>query len=324
MTFNQLGLPFLVRRLLRKPRRSGIRENSGPAARLRADFSRSQLQARAQAGVRWLLIGLLACRAGNAAAQTARPKTDLVLATVRISNPKSTATAFIVHRPAAEAGQLARPVLVTAAHALERSEGEEMSVLYRRQEPDGTFAKAPVQVKVRKETTPLWTKHATQDVAVLPIEPPPGINLPVLSLDCLANDDDLKSGEPGDLVRCIGFPHGAVFEPNAAGFPVVRLGCIAGYPLVPAERQSLLVDYNTFEGDSGGLVYWEKPDATGKPACKILGLIQGQHMFNQRYEFPYETGEFRKQLGLAIVVQARAIRETIGQLPPVDVVPAAP
>lgn len=288
------------------------------------DFSRSRLLASAQSGLRCLLVGFLICRAASAAAQTARPKTDLVLATVRVSNPKSTATAFILHRPAAEAGQPARPVLVTAAHAFERSEGEEMSVLYRRREPAGTFVKAPAPVKVRQQNTPLWTKHPTQDVAVLPIEPPPGIDLPVLALECLAGDEDLKSGEPGDLVRCIGFPHGAVFEPNAAGFPVVRLGCIAGYPLVSAERHSLLVDYNTFEGDSGGLVYWEKPDAAGKPACKILGLIQGQHMFNQRYEFPYETGEFRKQLGLAIVVQARAIRETIDQLPPVAAIPAAP
>lgn len=281
-------------------------------------------RASVPAALRCLLVGLLACRAASAAAQSPRPKTDLVLATVRISNPKSTATAFILHRPAAEPGQPARPVLVTAAHAFERSEGEEMSVLYRRKEPDGSFAKAPAQVKVRTEQTPLWTKHAKQDVAVLPIELPSGIQVPVLSLDCLANDEDLKTGEPGDLVRCVGFPHGAVFEPNAAGFPVVRLGCIAGYPLVPSERQPLLVDYNTFEGDSGGIVYWEKPAGDGKPVCKILGLIQGQHMFNQRYEFPYETGEFRKQLGLAIVVQAQAIRETIGQLPPIAAAAAAP
>lgn len=281
------------------------------------NYDRSQdRRASVFAAVRCLLIGFFACRAAGAAGQSPRPKTDLVLATVRLSNPKSTATAFILHRPA-EPGQPARPVLVTAAHAFERSEGEEMSVLYRRREPDGSFVKAPAPVKVRMEKTPLWTKHATQDVAVLPIELPPGIDVPVLALDCLANDEDLQTGEPGDLVRCVSFPHGAVFEPNAAGFPVVRLGCIAGYPLVPVERQSLLVDYNTFEGDSGGLVYWEKPDSTGKPVCKILGLIQGQHMFNQRYEFPYETGEFRKQLGLAIVVQAQAIRETIGQLPPV-------
>jgi hypothetical protein len=268
--------------------------------------------------------GLLCCRAAAAVAESPRPKTDLVLATVRISNPKSTATAFILHRPAAEPGQPARPVLVTAAHVLERSEGAEISVMFRRKDADGSFVKAPAPVKVRQETTALWIKHAKHDVAALAIDLPPGSDVPVLSLDCLATADDLKAGEPGDLVRCVSFPHGAVFEPNAAGFPVVRLGCIAGYPLWPAERQPLLVDYNTFEGDSGGLVYWEKADASGKPVCKIVGLVQGQHMFNQRYEFPYETGEFRKQLGLAIVVQAQAIRETIDQLPPAGAPPASP
>ena len=53
----------------------------------------------------------------------------------------------------------------------------------------------------------------------------------------------------------------------------------------------------------------------GKGAFRIAGLVQGQHFFNQRFDFAYESGEFRKQHGLGIVIHAAFIRETIGIVP---------
>ena len=74
----------------------------------------------------------------------------------------------------------------------------------------------------------------------------------------------------------------------------MRLGCIASYPLQISDKQpGFLVDYNTFEGDSGGPVYWTS-DEGGKSTVKILGLIKGQHWINQRYELIYESGEVEK------------------------------
>lgn len=251
-----------------------------------------------------------------ARAQTPGRQTDLVMATVRLSNSKSTASGFVLVRP--RAGDEATPqfILITAAHVLEMSDGEEMTVNYRRKTGEGEYSKAPAPLKIRSEGKPLWQRHAKQDVAAMAIEPPAGAELPRLTADLLATADDLRGIEPGDLVRCVGFPHATVFEPNQASFPVVRLGCIASYPLLPVEKEpTFLVDYNTFEGDSGGPVYWKREDESA--SFKILGLVQGQHFFNQRFEFTYESGEFRKQLGLAIVTQAAAIRETMELVPKV-------
>src|SRR5262245_55003708 len=75
--------------------------------------------------------------------QAAGQSTDLVNATVRLSNPKSTATGFVLSRPAAKANGAGQFLLVTAAHVLEKAEGEEMSIIYRRKNADGEFARAP-------------------------------------------------------------------------------------------------------------------------------------------------------------------------------------
>ncbi|HEY2249605.1 MAG TPA: hypothetical protein VGH74_01045, partial [Planctomycetaceae bacterium] len=255
-------------------------------------------------------------------AQTPPQLTDVFMATVRLTNPKSSATAFILVRPKKNDEQRDRLALVTAAHVLEKSEGDEVTIGFRRKDTEGGFAKLPVPLKVRDGGKPLWAKHPQHDVAGIEIEMPQGVESPRLTLEQLATLDDIKAVEPGDMVNCVTYPHAPVFEPNQTGFPVVRMGCMAGYPSVSlAKEPTFLVDYNSFEGDSGGPVVWKNTalktndGAAGKPTIKILGLVQGQHLFKQRFELPYESGESRKSLGLGIVLNAQAIRETILQLP---------
>ena len=78
--------------------------------------------------------------------QVSGQSTDLVNVTVRLSNPKSTATGFILSRPAKTegAGQF---LLMTAAHVLEKAEGDEMSIIFRRRNADGDFARVPAPLK---------------------------------------------------------------------------------------------------------------------------------------------------------------------------------
>ena len=260
----------------------------------------------------------------SAFAQSPERLSDVVMATVRLSNPKSSATGFILIRPNAKDDQPIRLALITAAHVFEKSEGDEITVGFRRQEADGVFSRMPLPLKVRNAGKTLWTKHPKLDVAAIEIEAPQGIEPPRLTVDQLATADHVKAVEPGEIVNCLTYPHAPVFEPNQPGFPIIRMGCIASFSLSPVwsnggadEKQAtFLVDYNSFEGDSGGPVVWKTIEpSSGKPAIKILGLVQGQHLFKQRFEFPYESGEFRKPLGLGIVVSAQAIRETIQQLP---------
>jgi len=248
--------------------------------------------------------------------------TDVIMATVRLTNPKSSATGFILVRPKKNDEHSDRMVLVTAAHVLEKSEGDEITIGFRRKDADGGFVRLPVPLKVRDGGKPLWIKHAQHDVAAIDVEAPPGIEQSRLTVDQLATLDDIKAVEPGEIVNCVTYPHAPVFEPNQPGFAVVRMGCMASYPLVSlAKEPTFLVDYNAFEGDSGGPVIWKSTalkssDGTGgRPTIKILGLVQGQHLFKQRFDLPYESGESRKSLGLGIVLNAQAIRDTLDQLP---------
>jgi hypothetical protein len=263
-----------------------------------------------------LLILAVLCSQSVVVAEQPKPQTQLVLATVRLSNASSAATGFVLIRSRGE-GEKPQYLLVTAAHVFERAKGEELQVGFRRRIADQDWQKELHTIKVRAGDKPLWTQHEKHDVAVIAIEPPPGAELPALSVDLLATEETLGQLEPGDFVRTACYPHAAVYEPNEAGFPLMRLGCISSYPLVPlAKNPNFLVDYSTFEGDSGGPVFWvENNPSNESPRLAILGLIHGQRFFNQSYQLVYERGEMRKQLGLAIVIPAAFIRETIDQLP---------
>lgn len=262
----------------------------------------------------YLALLVLACCWLPVELPAAQPsvRSQLNLATIRLSNPKSSATAFILVRPDATDHPDQPLALVTSAHVFEQAQGDEMVITLRRKDSDFEYSKLPAPLKIRENGKPLWKKHPKADVAVLPLAAPAAVELPKLSADTLATNDELGTVEPGDFVRSFGFPHTPLFDPTSAAFPTVRLGCIASYPVRPTEKQpTYLIDSNTFEGDSGGPVVWESAEKT----TKIVGLIQGQHFINLRYDFPYESGEIRKQLGVAIIVPSSTIREAIDKLP---------
>lgn len=231
-----------------------------------------------------------------------------VLITVKLTNAKSTATGFILTRDDG------RRVLVTAAHVFERASGDTVSVYFRARDDKHAWIKVPTALEVRADDKPLWTQHPSADVAVIDIAVPENCTVPAVGVEMLATKEEFAARDPGDLVRTVCYPHAAVFEPSEAAFPIVRLGCIASYPDgLDARKDSFVVDCNTFEGDSGGLVYW-KSDAE-PPAYKILGIVHGQHWVNLRLESSYETFELRKRLGLAIITHADTVRETLAKLP---------
>jgi hypothetical protein len=121
-------------------------------------------------------------------------------------------------------------------------------------------------------------------------------------------------------VACLGYPHRV--ESNEAGFPVLRSGSVASFPLVPtAANRTFLLSANTFEGDSGGPVYLADcrrclPGRDEPQEVRlILGLVTGQHFLDEEMKMVYGTTKVRHRLGLAIVVQAAFIRETLDRLP---------
>jgi len=270
-----------------------------------------------------LLLLLLLVFSREALAQPGDLDTQLMLATVKVSDTDSTGTAFILSRPKPGDPKATQFLLITAEHTLSRSKANEVTVVFRKKSADGGHEKAPVKITVRQDGKVLWKKHPTADVGILPITPPPDVLVPAVSVDLLASDEDLERHEihPGDPVRCVGFPHPNQFEPNEAGFGVVRSGCIAGYPLRPTRKtKTLLLDLNTFEGDSGAPVYLVDDHrlVAGKteprPVRLILGLMVGQHFLDEEFKMIYQTGKFRHRMGFGIAVHATAIKETIDLL----------
>jgi Trypsin-like peptidase domain len=248
--------------------------------------------------------------------------TDLMKATFKLANDKSTATAFLLSRPVPGNSEKPQFILVTAAHVFEQMAGNEATLILRRQESEGVYKKVPVNVTVRRGGKPLWTKHPSADVAVLVIVPPSGTEIPSLPVDLLATDDTLKKYalHPGDMLRCLGYPHRV--EANGAGFPILRSGPVATFPLTPTEvNKTFLLSVNTFEGDSGGPVYLAEASRAVEGRRQpeevrlIVGLVTGMQFLDEEAKMIYGTMRVRHRLGLAIVVHATFIRETIKRMP---------
>lgn len=243
--------------------------------------------------------------------------TAMMRSTVKLRHDKSTATGFVLRqaRPADRGG--ARSILITAKHVFEKTAGDETSLVYRVREAEGIFKKESVSLPIRKDGQTLWMQHASEDVAALVVSLPENADLAEISTDVLASDDQLRRQNihPGQTVALLGYPHRT--EANDAGFPILRTGAIASYPLVPSSvNRTFLLNANTFEGDSGGPIYLAgSSSGTERETGLILGLMHGQRFLDEEMVMIYGTSKVRHRLGLGIVVQAAFIRETIERLP---------
>ncbi len=241
-------------------------------------------------------------------------RTQVVRATYRLENTRTSGTGFIIGRPGADADDALDLLLVTAAHTFQKMDGPKATIVLRDQDDSGNWTARPTDLMIRKDNKQLWRQHDTHDVAVIPL--PDDVKASSIPLSVLAGADDWnsRSPDPGSLIRSVGFPHANQFKPSPAGFPLTRLGCVASFPLTPFEKHpTFLVDYNTFEGDSGGPVYTEFRD-DGRRELKVIGLVHGQHFLNEHYKLVYQEGVIRKRLGMAIIVNSQAILETIEAL----------
>jgi S1-C subfamily serine protease len=257
--------------------------------------------------LRVIAIGLL-LSISMARADTGKDDLDTLMmrATVKLSHEQSTATGFILDRGAGKGH-----VLVTAAHVLEKTPGPETTVIFRRLTSTGDFAREPFKLPIRKEGKPLWVRHPTEDIAAIRINPAPGVDLGRVSTELLASDETLRTHKihVGDNVAVLGYPHRE--EGTPAGFAILRAGAIASYPFLPTVKyRTFYVSANTFEGDSGAPVYLARP---GGPAM-IVGLVSAQRFLDEEAKMIYSTSKLRHRLGLAVVVHASFIRDTIERL----------
>lgn len=223
-------------------------------------------------------------------------------------NELTTGTVFVMGAPDANRPGTGRSVLVTAGHVLEEIVGQEATIYLREKMADGRYVRRTHTLRIRQGQTPRWVRHPEVDVALMNVDLPDFVSkqaeeIPFLSTNMLADDELMAELEihPGDELLSLGYPLG--IGANEAGFPILRRGTIASYPLIPAsETKSFLFDFEVFPGNSGGPVYFVDRDRAyggaihlGQTVYFVAGVITEQH----------------EQLRLAIVVPAHFIKETL-------------
>lgn len=230
--------------------------------------------------------------------------TQVIEATVQIEQPlpeggRTVGSGFLV--AAARPDGSPQTVLVTAQHVLARMPGAEAKVGYRAPNADGAWRYAPEPVRIRDEQgAPLWRAHPTRDVAVIALRAPERFARAAIPAAYLAPESDAAPVRPGEELMVLGYPRG--LAANEAGFPILRAGRVASYPLAPATSPTFLLDFSVFPGNSGGPVFHAGASASGRPV--IAGLL------TQEVELDNE------RLGIGVVTHARYIRETIELLQP--------
>lgn len=243
--------------------------------------------------------------------------------TYKIEGDGTIGSCFLIGKPFKKDPAQAYYVLVTAAHVLENMKGEEATIYLRKKQTDNSFVKIPWKIKIRQGSNALWVKNKSGiDVAVMYVQLPKDIDHQLLPTTMFADDKVLTDFEihPGDGMFCLGFPIG--FEANEAGFPILRSGKVASFPLVPTQKnESFLLDFEVFNGNSGGPVYFVESNrnyAGGTHIGKIqfiAGLVSKEFSVTETTKSLYETKHQVYPLALAVIIHASHILETINQLP---------
>lgn len=223
----------------------------------------------------------------------------LIKATVQIDQPINDAkrmvgTGFLISVPKKDG--TTETVLVTAAHVFEKMPAPEVRVGWRVQTAKG-WIYTPQNIIIRTKDGPAWYQHPGQDIAVIPVTVPASAKDAVLPETMLADDQAFAAAHvsAGDEMMTLGYPHG--LSANVAGFPILRAGRMASYPVMPsAAFPTFLIDLTAVPGNSGGPVFMNGGPGKGN---FIAGVLIKQ----------VEDGDQRLELG--VVTDAVFVRQTI-------------
>jgi len=235
---------------------------------------------------------------------------ELIHATVQLEQPlgdgtRTVGTGFLISAPGPDG--VPHTVLVTANHVFQKMPGADARIGYRIQNTDGSWSYSPQPLHIRDASgAPLWTHHPSRDVAAISITAPPEFAKAAIPENYLAEDDTFTKNQigAGDEMMALGFPRG--LSANQAGFPILRSGRVASYPVAPAKAfPTFLLDFSVFAGTSKKPVFVTSQDyrragaADAQPSEFIAGLLTQQVELNN------------ERLEIGIVTHAKYIRETI-------------
>ncbi len=235
---------------------------------------------------------------------------ELINATVQLEQPlgdgtRTVGTGFLIEAPDPQGHP--RTVLITAGHVLAKMPNGEARIGYRVSNPDGSWSYSPERLKIRDaKGEPLWTRHPSRDVAAIAVTAPPEFAKAAIPVGYLAADETFVDHQvgAGDEMMALGFPRG--LAANQAGFPILRAGRVASYPIAPAKIfPTFLLDFAVFPGNSGGPVFMtdQAHRRDGSADATRTEFIAG--LLTQQVELNNE------RLEIGIVTHAKFIRETI-------------
>lgn len=236
---------------------------------------------------------------------------ELIHATVQLEQPlgdgtRTVGTGFLIDAPTPDGHP--RTILVTANHVFMRMPGTDARIGYRILNSDGSWSYSPQTLPIRdKAGSPLWTRHPSRDVAAISITAPPEFAKAAIPESYLAEDETFTKNDvgAGDEMMALGFPRG--LAANQAGFPILRSGRVASYPVAPARIfPTFLLDFSVFPGNSGGPVFVTGENirrASTAAAAEPTGFVAG--LLTQQVELNNE------RLEIGIVTHAKYIRETL-------------
>lgn len=236
----------------------------------------------------------------------------LINATVQLDQPsgegtRTVGTGFLIQAPRPDGTP--RVVLVTAAHVLERMTAVEARIGWRTALPDGSWRFDPEPLRIRdRNNAPLWYQVEGRDIAVMEVVAPEAFARAAIPLGWLAdaNTFDVWQVGPGDELLSLGFPRG--LSANRAGFPILRVGRVASYPLSPVVAfPTFLLDFTVFPGNSGGPVFWT-PTARRRP-----GTVEPEHPFIAGV-LTQEVRIQEERLEIGVVTHASFVRDAIALL----------
>jgi len=248
--------------------------------------------------------------------------TIMMEATCKISGSGSLGTGFVIGTPDKDNPKKAFYTLVTADHVIRAVQGDRVVLTFRQKQKDETWNRLEISVQIRNNKKELWKKHPKMDVAAMFIRLPENVVSTLLTTNDLMDDSKLNEYEihPGLELLCLGYPFGA--EANSKGFPILRSGRIASYPLTPTKDiKTFLFDFTVFRGNSGGPVYFLKQDPAyggvrrmGTAIYGIMGLVVRERNITQKVEALYEKRETVTPLQLGEVIHATFIKELIDSM----------
>lgn len=230
---------------------------------------------------------------------------QLIQATVQVEQPlgdgmRTVGTGFLISDPTPDGRP--RTVLVTANHLFAKMPGPIATIGFRVENADGSWRYDPEPLRIRDGARELWTHHPDRDVAAIAIQAPPQFARAALPENWLATDTTFAkySVGPGDEMLALGFPEG--LSANTAGFPILRSGRVASFPLEPSTAfPTFLLDFAVFPGNSGGPVYMAGAAGSGDGQF-IAGMLTQQVELDS------------KNLSIGIVTDAKFIRQTLALL----------